>query len=151
MHNLTTTKDIADILDRVDKLTPKSRAKWGKMTVNMMLCHAADHHRMMMGDIPAKRRHSYLYQNFMKWWIMRLEKLPRSMPIVPEIDPKKGGGTPPTHFENDKYLLKNVLLSFAFLREKELVSHPRFGKFTKQEYGRLAYMHIDHHLRQFGV
>ena len=149
MHNLTTAKDLADILDRVDKLTPSSRAKWGKMTVNMMLCHTADYHRMMIGDIPTKRRHSYLYQNFMKWWILRLDKLPRSMPTVLEIDPSKGNGTPTTYFENDKFLLKNVLLGFTLLREQEMVSHPRFGKLTKQEFGRLAYLHIDHHLRQF--
>lgn len=151
MHNLTTAKDLADMLDRVDKLTPRSRAKWGKMTINTMMCHAADYFRMMVGDIPTKRRHSYLYQNFMKWWVMRLDKLPRFMPTVLEINPSKGHGTPPTNFENDKHLLKNALLAFALLREQELVSHPRFGKFTKQEYGRLAYMHIDHHLRQFGV
>ena len=128
MHNLTTAKDLADILDRVDKLTPNSRAKWGKMTINMMLCHATDYHRMMVGDIPTKRRHSYLYQNFMKWWVMRLDKLPRSMPTVLEIDSSKGNGTPATYFENDKYLLKNVLLGFALLREKEMISHPQIGR-----------------------
>lgn len=150
MHNLTTAKDLADILDRVDKLSPRSRAAWGKMTVNTMLCHTADYFRMMYGDIPTKRRHSYLSQNFMKWWILRLEKLPRLMHAAPEIDPKNGGGTPSTSFENDKFILKKILLGFAILGEFELVPHPRLGKLTKQELGRLAYLHLDHHLRQFG-
>ena len=151
MHNLTTAKDLADILDRVDKLTPRSRAAWGKMTVNTMLCHTADYFRMMYGDIPTKRRHSYLYQNFMKWWVFRLERLPRSMPTVLEIDPKQGNGTPATHFENDKFLLKKILLGFAISREHDLVPHPRFGKLTKLEFGQFAFLHMDHHLRQFGV
>jgi Protein of unknown function (DUF1569) len=150
MHNLTTAKDLADILDRVDKLTPRSRALWGKMTVNTMLCHATDYFRMMSGDIPTKRRHSYLYQNFMKWWILRLQKLPRSMPTVLEIDPKNSPATPPTDFANDRFLLKKMLLNFTILREADLVSHPRFGKLNKTEFGRLSYLHLDHHLRQFG-
>ena len=150
MHNLTTSKDLADILDRVDKLTPRSRAAWGKMTVNTMLCHTADYFRMMYGDIPTKRRHSYLYQNFMKWWVFRLERLPRSMATVLEIDPKQGNGTPTTDFEKDKFLLKKILLGFAIARENEIVPHPRFGKLTKLEFGQLAFMHMDHHLRQFG-
>lgn len=150
MHNLTTATDLADILDRVDKLTPNRRAAWGKMTVNMMLCHTADYFRMMYGDIPTKRRHTYLYQNFMKWWILRLQSLPRLMPTVFEIDPKNGGNTPATTFENDRFLLKKFLLGFAIAREHDLVSHPRFGKLTKEEFGRLSYLHLDHHLRQFG-
>ena len=150
MKNLTTAKDLADILDRVDKLTPKSRAAWGKMTVNTMLCHTADYFRMMTGDIPTKRRHSYLYQNFMKWWILRQQQLPRSMPTVLEIDPKLSHNTIPTTFDNDLFILKKFLLNFVILHEKELVSHPRFGKLNKIEFGRLLYLHLDHHLRQFG-
>ena len=150
MQNLTTTKDLADMLDRVDKLNASSRAVWGKMNVNIMLSHAADYFRMMYGEIPTKRRNSYLYQNFMKWWILRLEQLPRLMPTVPEIDPKSSSSTRPTDFDNDKFLLKKILLAFPLLREAELVAHPKFGKLNKHEFGRLAYMHLDHHLRQFG-
>ncbi|MBL7817597.1 MAG: DUF1569 domain-containing protein [Saprospiraceae bacterium] len=150
MHNLTNSKDLADILDRVDKLSTRSRAQWGKMTVQIMLCHTADYFRMMYGDIPTKRRHSYLSQNFMKWWVMRLEKLPRLMLTVPEMDPKLGNQTPPTSFDNDLYLLKKFILGFAILRESDLVPHPRFGKLNKSEFGRLSYLHLDHHLRQFG-
>lgn len=29
--------------------------------------------------------------------------------------------------------------------------HPIFGPMTDEEWGRLHYMHLDHHLRQFGV
>jgi hypothetical protein len=151
MQNLITAKDLADILDRVDQLSPKSRAAWGKMNVNTMICHTTDYFRMAYGDIPTKRRHSYLYQNFMKWWILRQERLPRSMPTVLEIDPKQGQATPSSDFESDRFLLKKILLGFVIAHEKEFVVHPRFGKLTKQEYGRLFFLHLDHHLRQFGV
>jgi hypothetical protein len=29
--------------------------------------------------------------------------------------------------------------------------HPAFGQLSTQEYGKLFYKHMDHHLRQFGV
>ncbi len=151
MHNLTTAKDLADILDRVDKLSLRSRAAWGKLTVNTMICHCTDYFRLAYGEIPTKRRHTYLYQNFMKWWVLRQNQLPRLMPTVLEIDPKLGNGTPSTDFDNDKFLLKKMLLGFVIAHEKEFVPHPRFGKLTKEEFGRLFYLHLDHHLRQFGV
>ena len=151
MQNLSNSKDLADLLDRLDDLTHRHRPSWGRLTVQGMLCHAADQFRIMNGDIPTTRRHNFLSQNMMKWWILRSTRLPRLMPTAPEIDPRFGNGTHPTSFENDRYVLKKMLLSFPISRESDLVKHPRFGKLTKLEFGRLAYLHLDHHLRQFGV
>ena len=32
-----------------------------------------------------------------------------------------------------------------------VLEHPKFGPLTQSEWGRLAWKHRDHHLRQFGV
>ena len=29
--------------------------------------------------------------------------------------------------------------------------HPVFGKFSREQWGKMNYKHLDHHLRQFGV
>ena len=29
--------------------------------------------------------------------------------------------------------------------------HPAFGKLSKEQWGKMQYKHLDHHLRQFGV
>ncbi len=35
--------------------------------------------------------------------------------------------------------------------QSEWPLHPVFGKFTKEQYGKMNYKHLDHHLTQFGV
>ena len=70
----------------------------------------------------------------------------------PEIDLEKGNGTKPTSFENDKTLLKKIVSDFL---EKDssfnYQPHGAFGPFTKEQWGRIIYIHFDHHLKQFGA
>ena len=61
-------------------------------------------------------------------------------------------GTKPTTFEKDKITLIKTLGSFTgkFPSNQKIV-HPTFGKMDKNQLGRLIYIHLDHHLKQFGV
>jgi hypothetical protein len=61
------------------------------------------------------------------------------------------GGTPPTNFENDRKILLNNLEKYINKEVKgESVVHPNFGKLTYNQWGRLIYLHLNHHLKQFG-
>ncbi|HVG42870.1 MAG TPA: DUF1569 domain-containing protein, partial [Chitinophagaceae bacterium] len=57
------------------------------------------------------------------------------------------------NFENEKTRLKNLVHRFSVLGSKldKVPQHPFFGKLTADEWANLAYRHLDHHLRQFGV
>jgi hypothetical protein len=56
----------------------------------------------------------------------------------------------PIDFEMEKNKLKNMIEKFttatAFVPENKMG-----GKFSKDDWGKLNYNHMDHHLRQFGV
>jgi hypothetical protein len=78
-------------------------------------------------------------------------KWPHGVQTVPEC--KAGaGGTPPTEMERDLEQLRELLTRFAALpREFVFPEHSIFGKMTRVEWMRWGYLHMDHHLRQFGA
>jgi hypothetical protein len=70
---------------------------------------------------------------------------------MPEIDQAKDG-TKPEEFHRD---MTELLRCFDAMRslpaDFKWAPHPKFGPLTAQEWGKLGYKHLDHHLRQFGV
>jgi Protein of unknown function (DUF1569) len=68
---------------------------------------------------------------------------------VPEVD-QEVGGTAPTEFARDVAELETRLRSFAMRRGAEWPTHPIFGRLSEPQWLRWGYLHVDHHLRQFG-
>ncbi len=76
---------------------------------------------------------------------------PHGFPARPELD-QQIGGTKPVEFQTDMQELVRLLNRLtAQSPAPELAPHPRFGKMTRKEQMRYAYLHMDHHLRQFGA
>ena len=68
-----------------------------------------------------------------------------------EVDSERGG-TPPGAFEGDVRDLLRLLDRFTRKpQEFALRAHPIFGAMTEAEWMRWGYLHMDHHLRQFGA
>jgi hypothetical protein len=84
-----------------------------------------------------------------KWLALNFPtKWPKGVPTTPEM--KQGiGGTPPTEFHCDRDVLLQALDAFAANREN-WPPHPIFAGMTTEEWHRWAWLHTDHHLRQFG-
>ena len=75
---------------------------------------------------------------------------PKGVPTRPEAD-QMAGGTKPVDFAKDKAALLVLIDRIASeKRDFTFVAHPIFGKMTDREWMRWAYLHCDHHLRQFG-
>jgi hypothetical protein len=47
--------------------------------------------------------------------------------------------------------LEALMEQFAAKQERELQPHPMFGRMTTVQWQRWGWLHMDHHLRQFGV
>jgi Protein of unknown function (DUF1569) len=150
MKNIVNAQDLANILERVDKLTPKSPAQWGQMTVNQAIVHLTDQFRVMYGEIEIKDKSSFMSRTVTKWMVLKSENITKDLPTIFEMDQHKGG-TKPTTFEADKSTLKNYLLQFPMKNNHDLELHPILGKMTIDQFGRLAWQHLDHHLKQFGA
>jgi hypothetical protein len=62
------------------------------------------------------------------------------------------GGTPPGEFAADLGELEALLEVVTTPRRNyDWPLHPIFGTMTEAAWLRWAYLHIDHHLRQFGL
>src|SRR5436190_21544023 len=136
-----------DIIERINKLTPESKALWGKMNVSQMLAHLQMPIGIAFGTHQPKgsillRLIGPLFKS--KLWDENPYK--RSLPTDPTLimtNSEKG-------FEKEKSALLELINKFS---KESLVSEkqPVFGKLTKDNWSKATWKHLDHHLKQFGV
>lgn len=149
MKSLFQKEDVNEILDRVNKLSPSTQHKWGKMNVNQMLAHCSIAMETAIGS-------KYFPQLLMGKLIGRFFK----SFAVGERPIKKNSPTNPGFifvdtegFEKEKLNLLNQINIFHSGGEAKCTANPHsfFGKLTPAEWGVLQHKHLDHHLSQFGV
>jgi len=152
MKTLANPRDKQEIVKRLQSVQPSSQRRWGKMTAHQMICHLCDGCRMYIGERPVQPAHLHLPRVLMRWVAIWLPlKWPHGFPAVPELN-QQVDGTKPLEFEDDKREL-NRLLDRLTRRPMDFSwqLHPHFGQMSEREWMRLAYLHADHHLRQFGA
>ena len=155
---LANSADNEEIVTRLGMIRPASQRRWGKMTAHEVVCHLSDSLRMVMGEKPCspaprdQRPAPFLPGSFVKWFALNGPlQWPHGVSTRPEVDPQDGG-TRPAVFDAD---LRSLLaLHERFVRrpmEFSYAAHPFFGGMNESEWMRWAYLHADHHLRQFGL
>ena len=152
MKTLANSDDTTEIVRRLASIGPASRRRWGTMTVSQMICHLSDAFCVALGDRAAKPIKNRFNGPLMRWVALWLPlPWPHGVPTVPECDATIGG-TPPAELERDKRELLALLQRFAgHSNDVAQQSHPFFGQLTEKEWMRWGYLHMDHHLRQFGA
>jgi hypothetical protein len=152
MKTLANSEDTAEIIGRLASIGSASRRRWGAMTVSQMICHLSDAFSVALGDRAAKPIKNRYNGPLMRWVALWLPlPWPHGVPTVPECDATIGG-TLPAELERDKGELLAMLQRFA--AHSNVVAqhaHPFFGPLTEKEWMRWGYLHMDHHLRQFGA
>lgn len=155
MRSLDRPDDHAAIMARLRRLRPESQRRWGRMTAAQMVCHLTDAFRNMLGERPTSapsRPAGWVRRRLLKWVaIYSPLPWPHGIRTRPEAD-QELGGTPPAAFEADLTALIASCDRFMSNRAK-VASRPHFmfGPLTEAEWARWAYLHMDHHLRQFGL
>ena len=140
------------VIFRVNSLSQITEARWGKMNVNEMLYHCNDQIKMAEGKIEIKFVGNFFLTKIVKNLILFGIPAPKGKIMTYKELDQKIDGTRPTIFENDKSTLVDSIKGFDnYNQNNEKVVHPSFGKLSKKQWGRLVYIHLDHHLRQFGV
>ena len=136
------------ILRRLGNLRVDSPRLWGRMSAHQTICHLSDSLRSMMGERPIStlRRSTAL-----KWPALYLPfPWPRGIKTRPEVD-QFVGGTKPADFAVDMASLLILLERIASpTPDFTWQPHPIFGPLSQWQWMRWAYLHADHHLRQFG-
>jgi hypothetical protein len=144
--------DKQDALTRLAKVQSNSRGRWGRMSAHQMLCHLSDSFLAVMGQKHVSSATGILQRSVVKWVALYAPiPWPKGVPTRPEMD-QLVGGTPPSVFESDRDALLALIERFTNPdRDFQWSSHPIFGKMPDPDWFRWGYLHIDHHLRQFGV
>jgi len=142
----------AEILRRLRTVRPDSVRRWGKMSPHQMICHLSDAYRMATRQKTVSDASGVLQRTLVKWIALYLPlPWPPGVMTRPEVD-QQCSGTRPTDFAADVGELE-ALLELMSTRGNSFdwPAHPIFGGMSHAEWLRWAYLHADHHLRQFGA
>ena len=143
---------VKNLLERLGRLRPESRAVWGRMNAHQMLCHLNDSFDLAMNKRAATESITIFGRTVMRWVALHTAlKWPQGIPTRPEVD-QLAGGTRPTEFARDQAALAAAIQLFVQQpRDFQFSRHPTFGELTEWEWMRWGYLHADHHFRQFGI
>lgn len=151
MRTLAHPGDLADLLRRLQTLRPDSAARWGRMSVHQMICHLGDAMLVAADQKTAGAVNGPLKSTIVKWIALYLPlRWPSGIRTVAEID-QEISGTKPREFIRDVRELDTRLRRFVEDEQTMCPTHPIFGPMSRKEWLRWAYLHTDHHLRQFGA
>lgn len=137
-----------ELRGRLEKLSPSSQARWGKMDVAQMMAHLAANLEMAIGE---KRVTQNLIGRVFGS-IAKRETLTKGIPKNSPTDPRvKISDQRQFHIEQG--VLRVQLDRFVQRGDAGITRqpHPFFGRMTPNEWARLQYVYLDHHLKQFGV
>ncbi len=152
MKTLSRTRDRAELLQRLKNVHPESIRRWGRMSAHQMVCHLIDAFHMATGEKPVSHDTSVLRRTIVKWMVLYLPmRWPAGILTRPELD-QEVGGRRPVNFETDVAELEALMgVITAQTRRFAWQVHPIFGPMSEADWLRWAYLHMDHHLRQFGA
>jgi Protein of unknown function (DUF1569) len=137
-----------DICQRLERLTPDAKARWGKFTVAQMVAHLNDAMRMASGELPVKSKKLPLRYWPLKQLVIYVLPFPKGAPTAPELLARCTNADLSAEQQEFRKLAESVAAKSSSDRWPE---HPAFGTLTWKAWGVLAFRHADHHLRQFGV
>ncbi|SHJ17477.1 DUF1569 domain-containing protein [Aquimarina spongiae] len=147
MKSLFEESTLQEIENRIDQISDTTSPAWGKMNASQMF-----HHCQFPLKIALQKEHPELKPNFLAKLFFK-----KSM-----YNDKPWKKNLPTHsklkvedqkeFESEKQQLLELTKEFSNQRDKQQWDpHPMFGKFTRDQWGKMQYKHLDHHLKQFNA
>jgi hypothetical protein len=150
MKNVFDPAITAELIRRIEELTPESPALWGKMSVDQMLAHCCVAYEMAFTNKHPKANPvmRFLLKIFVKAGVVNEVPYKKNLPTAPAF-----------RIKNEKNFAEEKARLIAFVEQTlaagkgsfEGKESPSFGPMTAKEWNNLLYKHLDHHLTQFGV
>ena len=143
---LLNDEDRRQLLQRLTLVRPDAKPAWGTLNAPRMLCHQADNLRVALGDVSAMPVHTLASRTLLKFLVVNTGFQPPHGKIqtAPEMLMSQ-----PAAWESD--LASCVELAERVGTGSARAVHPMFGPLSPEEWGRLCWKHMNHHLVQFGV
>lgn len=141
-------QDRHSIDNRLARLDPDARPRFGRMSPREMVCHMTDAVEVAIGAAPSKIIPSALANPLLRRIAIYYMPWPKGkVKTAPEMLK-----TRPASWAADLARLRGLLQAAAERGpDAEWAVHPAFGNISGKDYGVLLYRHFNHHLVQFGV
>jgi hypothetical protein len=147
MSSIFDKSDNEAILSRIKSLTTESNTLWGKMTVDQMCKHCSSTILVAFDKQDVK-------VNFLMRFLGKMLKNK-----VFNSDFGKNSPTAKEFVFAGQYNLESakqeLIVNFSQFSQGhqviKVMNHPFWGKMSYEDWDKLMWRHIDHHLRQFGV
>lgn len=147
MKSILDKSTFQEINDRLEKLTEQSERQWGSMTPGQMVCHCQGPLNIMLQKEDYGLKPNWLINLLFKKTMYSDKLWRKNLPTV-----KIFKQTEDKDLSVEKPKLMGLLNELGSQLDKEhWGDHPAFGKFTNEQWGKMQYKHLDHHLRQFGL
>jgi Protein of unknown function (DUF1569) len=152
MQTLARERSHIEIRRRLRQVRSDSVRRWGRMSAHQMVCHLSDACLMALGRKPVSVASTRVQRTLVKWIALYAPlRWPPGIQTRPEID-QQHAGTRPADFAADVAEVETLLARIASTDQQfDWPIHPIFGRLSRAGWMRWAYLHTDHHLRQFGV
>lgn len=146
MKNIFDAADRSAIIDRIRGLGPDNARRWGTMSLSKALCHMGDQLSSALGELEAKRVKTPVSRFPIKQLVVWVMPWPKGIQTAPEM---LTTDLAELDVARDR-LVELIERMGARGVEAEWTPHVAFGPLSGKAWGRLAWRHLDHHLKQFG-
>ena len=151
MKSVFDQQDVEELKLRIERLDASLSPSWGKMNASQMLAHCNVVYEMTYDTANFKKPNGlkkWFLKTFLKPFVIGDKPYKRNSPTSPEFKVAND-----KDFGDEKkrlldYLEQTLSLGKSYFDNKENFS---FGAMKSNEWDRLFYKHLDHHLTQFGV
>jgi hypothetical protein len=148
--NLLNKEAIESLVQRVQRLSPRTPPRWGSMTATEMLLHCNKVHEHLLSPAESSGRGTSAMQYLLRWVVLYvMPRYPKGANTPKQLRTK--GAIPDAAFEEQKKIFIELLRRFQQHQASIQHHHPYFGNLSTRQWGRASWKHTDHHLRQFGV
>ena len=150
MKNLFDPAVTAELIHRIEQLSPESPALWGKMSVDQMLAHCCVAYEMAFTNTHPKANPvmRFLLKTFVKAGVVNEVPYKRNLPTAPAFRIKSEKNFAEEKARLISFVEQTLAAGKSGFEGKE---SPSFGSMTAKEWNNLLYKHLDHHLTQFGA
>lgn len=139
-----------EFIERINQLTPETKALWGKMDAAQMLAHCCVTYEYIYENIHPRPKgfKKFILKALVKNLVVGEKGYKKNNPTAPEFIM-----TSNKNFENEKERLINYIKRTQELGEQYFdnrESHS-FGVLNKTQWNNMFSKHLNHHFSQFGV
>ena len=150
MKSLFDPEAFQEVKDRINAIPDEGTPQWGAMNAGQMFRHCQTPFDIINGTVVFSVKIGIFKRLIFKMMkpMMYNDRLwkqsvptPREFVVDYKVNPS----------EERQKLISKIEQFHERKNQEDWDPHPVFGKFSREQWGKMNYKHLDHHLRQFGV